>query len=46
VSACIKDQATIDKILEHVKKKELEEAVGQSQSRAPPRLDLFSGTRD
>lgn len=38
VIACIEDRSTIDKILEHVKKKELEEVVGQSQSRAPPQF--------
>ena len=39
IIACIEDRATIDKILDHIKKKELEEITGQSQP--PPQTDLF-----
>jgi len=36
IIACIQDRATIDRILDHINKKECEEIADQSRSRAPP----------
>ena len=42
IIACIEDQATIDKILAHVRKKGREEVGNQWEARAPPKFDLLS----
>jgi len=42
IIACIEDQAIIDKILAHVRKKGREEVGNQCEARAPPKFDLLS----